>query len=58
VLPEKIGEMEKTYPSAFIELGYSNNLEKLSMKKKEKIVTRILATKFHTKPTYELRAGE
>jgi hypothetical protein len=53
VLPGKPEEMEKTDPTAFSEPGYSNNLTKLSMKKKEKLVARILATKFHTKPADE-----
>jgi hypothetical protein len=42
--------MEKIDPAAFSELGYSNNLAKLSMKKKENLVARILEIKFHTKP--------
>jgi hypothetical protein len=53
VLSEKIEKMDKTDPSAFSEPGYSNNMTKLSMKKKEKLVARILATKFHTKPADE-----
>jgi hypothetical protein len=35
------------------ELGYSNNMTNLSMKKKENLVARILAMKFHTKPAEE-----
>jgi hypothetical protein len=38
--------------------GYSNNLTKLSIKKKEKLVARILATKFHTEPADESGSGE
>jgi hypothetical protein len=53
VLPGKPEEMEKKDPMAFNKPGYSNNLTKLSMKKKEKLVVRILATKFHTKSADE-----
>jgi hypothetical protein len=42
--------MDKTDKVASSELGYSNNMKNLSVKKKEKLVARILATKFHMKP--------
>jgi hypothetical protein len=58
MLPGKPEEMEKTDPTAFNKLGYSNNLTKLSMKKKEKLVVQILATKFHTKSVDEPGSGE
>jgi hypothetical protein len=58
VLLGKPEEMEKTDPTAFNKPGYSNNLTKLSMKKKEKLVARILATKFHTEPADEPGSGE
>jgi hypothetical protein len=58
MLPEKPREMEKTDPATFSEPGYSNNLAKLSIKKKEKLVARILATKFHTEPVDESGSGE
>jgi hypothetical protein len=43
--PEK---MDETNQAASSEPGYSNNMTNLSVKKKEKLVARILATKFHT----------
>ena len=58
MLPDKPGEMEKTDLTAFSEPGYSNNLEKLLIKKKEKLVARILAMKFHTEPANESGSGE
>jgi hypothetical protein len=45
--------MDKTDQGVPSELGYSNNMTNLSVKKKENLVTRILAMKFHTKPSKE-----
>ena len=50
--------MEKTDPTTFNELGYSNNLTKFSMKKKEKLAAWILATKFHIEPADGTGSGE
>jgi hypothetical protein len=58
VIPGKPGKMEKTNLAAFSEPGYSNNLTKLSTKKKENLVARILATKIHTEPTDEPGSGD
>ena len=58
MLPGKLEEMENTYAMAFNKPGCSNNLTKLSMKRKEKFVARILATKFHTKSADEPGWGE
>jgi hypothetical protein len=58
VLLDKPGEMENIDTTTFNEPGYSNNLAKLSMKKKEKLAARILTTKCHTKPADGLGAGE
>jgi len=41
--------MDKIYQAASSELGYSNNMTNLLVKKKENLVARILATQFHTK---------
>jgi len=54
MIPDKAEEIEKTDPTAFSKTGYSNNLTKLSMKKKENLVARILATKFHIELAEEL----
>ena len=53
MISRKIERMDKTDQAASSEPGYSNNMTNLSVKKKEKLVARILATKFHTKPTEE-----
>jgi hypothetical protein len=58
MLPGKPEEMEKTDPTDFNKPGCSNNLTKLSMKRKENLATRILATKFHTEPADETGSGE
>ena len=58
VLSGKPEAMEKKDPMAFNKLGYSNNLTKLSMQKKENLLVQILASKFHTKSADEPGAGE
>jgi hypothetical protein len=52
--PEK---MDETNQAASSELGYSNNMTNLSVKRK-KILSQILATKFHTKPAEEPEADK
>jgi hypothetical protein len=49
----KLGNMDKADRVAFSEPGFSMNMTNSSLKKKEKLVARILATKFHTKPAGE-----
>jgi hypothetical protein len=49
----KMGNMDKEDQVAFIEPGFSTNMTNSSLKNKEKLVARILATKFHTKPAGE-----
>jgi hypothetical protein len=51
-------EMEKKDPVAFRKPGNSNSMTKLSIKKKEKHVVQLLATKFCTKSADEPRLGE
>jgi hypothetical protein len=55
VLSGKPERMEKTDPTNSSKPRYSNNMTNLLVKKKEKLVARILATKFHTKPVEEPR---
>jgi hypothetical protein len=43
----KLGHMDKAIS---IETDHSGNIEDLPMSKKERVIARILATKFHTKP--------
>jgi hypothetical protein len=50
--------MEKIDPIAFNKPECSNNLTKLLMKRKENIVTRILATNFHTELADESGASK
>jgi hypothetical protein len=50
--------MEKKDPTAFNKPGNSNSMTKLSIKKKERHVVQILATKFHTKSADEPGSGE
>jgi hypothetical protein len=45
--------MDKMDQVASSEPGYSTNMKTSSMKKKEKFVAQILATKFHTKSADE-----
>jgi hypothetical protein len=49
----KAGKMDNEYQVASSELGFSTNMTKSSLKKKEMLVARILATKFHTNPVEE-----
>jgi hypothetical protein len=49
----KPGKMDKADQVASSEPGFSTNMTNSSLKKKEKLVARILATKFHTKPAEE-----
>jgi hypothetical protein len=58
LLPGKPEEMDKTDLTTFNKPGYSNNLTKLLVKKKEKLVVQILASKFHTKSADEQGVGE
>jgi hypothetical protein len=58
VFPRKLEEMEKKYPVTFNKLGNSNSMTKLSIKKKERHVVQLLATKFHTKYVDEPGSGE
>jgi hypothetical protein len=53
MLSGKPERMDKTDPATSSEPGYSNNMTNLSVKKKENLVARILATKFHMKPVQE-----
>jgi hypothetical protein len=53
VLSRKLERMDKTDQAASGEPGYSNNMTNLSVKKRENLATRILATKFHMKPAEE-----
>ena len=50
--------MDKEDWAAFSELGFSMNMTTSSLKKREKLVTRILATKFYTKPLGETGADK
>jgi hypothetical protein len=45
--------MDKADRAAFSEPGFSTNMTNSSLKKREKLVARILATKFYTKPSGE-----
>jgi hypothetical protein len=45
--------MDKTDQVVPSEPGFSTNVTNLSLKKKEKLVARILATKFHTESVEE-----
>jgi hypothetical protein len=50
--------MDMTYQVASSETRFSTNMTNSSLKKREKPVARILATKFYTKPLGEPRADE
>ena len=50
MLSAKSGKMNTTDQVASSEPGFSTNMTKSSLKKKEMLVAQILATKFHTKP--------
>ena len=45
--------MDKTDQAASSEPGFSTNMVNSSVKRKERLVAQILATKFHTKPATE-----
>jgi hypothetical protein len=51
-------EMEEKDPTTFNNPGDLNNRKRLSIKKKENLVVKILATKFFTKSADELGSGE
>jgi hypothetical protein len=55
---ENLEEVEKKYPTFFSKLGNSNNMKKLSSKKRERHVTQLLTTKSHAKYVDELGSGE
>jgi hypothetical protein len=46
----KLGHMDKAIS---IETGHSGNIEDLPMSKKERVIARILATKFHREPAID-----
>ena len=45
--------MDKIDQAAFSGPGFLTNMENSSVKKKERLVSQILETKFHTKPAEE-----
>jgi hypothetical protein len=49
MLSEKPRKMDTTYQVDFSEPGFSTNMTNSSLKKREKPVAQILATKFYTK---------
>jgi hypothetical protein len=50
---KKLGKIDKEHQVASSEPRLSTNMKNSSLKKKEKLVVWILATKFHTNPTEE-----
>jgi hypothetical protein len=58
MLSAKPGKMDTTDQVASSEPGFSTNMTNSSLKKREKLVARILATKFYTKPSGEPGADE
>jgi hypothetical protein len=58
VLYRKSKRMDETHQAASNEPGYSNNTTNLLVNKKENLVVRILATKFHTKHVEEPEADK
>jgi hypothetical protein len=48
-----LGKIDKVDKEAASELRFSTNMDNSSMNKKERLVSQILATKFHTKPMDE-----
>jgi hypothetical protein len=54
----KSGKMDKVDPMASNEPEFSTNMTDSSLKKKEKLVAWVLATKFHTKPAEEPEADK
>jgi hypothetical protein len=58
VLSTKPGKIDTTDQVASSELGFSTNMTNSLLKKREKLVARILATKFYTKPLGEPGADE
>jgi hypothetical protein len=53
VFPGKLEKMENKDTTAINKLGNSNSMTKISIKKKERHVVQLPATKFHTKSAYE-----
>jgi hypothetical protein len=58
MLSAKPGKMDMTNLVASSEPGFSTNMTNSSLKKREKLVGRILATKVYTKPSGEPGADE
>jgi hypothetical protein len=58
VLSAKPGKMDTTNQVASSEPIFSTNMKNSSLKKREKLVARMLATKFYTKPLGEPGADE
>jgi hypothetical protein len=54
----KTGKMDKVDQAASSEPGFSTNMVNSSVKKKERLVAQILATKFHTDPATEPEADK
>jgi hypothetical protein len=52
----KTGKMDKVDQATSSEPGFSTNMVNSSVKKKERLVAQILATKFHTNPTSRARS--
>jgi hypothetical protein len=53
VFSANLGDMDQADQTTFSEARFSTNMENPSMSKKEKSITWILATKFHTNPATE-----
>jgi hypothetical protein len=51
MLSAKPGKMDTIDQVASSEPGFSTNMTNSSLKKREELVARILATKFYTKPS-------
>jgi hypothetical protein len=58
MLSTKPGKMDMTDQVASSEPGFSTNMTNSSLNKREKLVARILAMEFYTKPSGELGADE
>jgi hypothetical protein len=58
MLSAKPGKINRPDQVDSSELGSSSNMTNLSLKKRQKLVARILATKFYTKPLGELGEDE
>jgi len=50
VVSEKLHDMDKANQTISGETGFSTNMARLSMSKKERSIVQILATKLHTDP--------